>query len=135
MKIIVKFILIFVACGLLTSCGIGPPQKEVAGFDQETKQKIEEKAQEFSNEEYQNGEVPLKTDIKMVGEIIQTDGKDPALVRKNDRFILKNEDCNYQVFNSTDQTFEVGERVTVYGEYHGFIQSRLIIESEQSSNE
>ena len=107
----------------------GACQKEQAvqeEFQEKTTQQLTEKAQEFSNEAYQNGEVPLKTYVKIEGVITKTDAKNKQKIGKDDRFVIENEGVPYQIFNTTSDVLKVNDEVVVYGEYHGFIQSDLI---------
>ena len=110
---------------LLTGCG-NVSTKTATSFDKDSQVLMKEKASEFSNEDYQNGEVKLKTYVKMTGEIVQTDGKDEQHIKKDDRFILRNNGYDYQVINSSDQTFKLHDKVNVYGEYYGFVQGSKI---------
>lgn len=110
---------------LLTGCG-NVSTKTATSFDKDSQVLVKEKASEFSNEDYQNGEVKLKTYVKMTGEIVQTDGKDEQHIKKDDRFILRNDGYDYQVINSSDQTFKLHDKVNVYGEYYGFVQGSKI---------
>lgn len=110
---------------LLTGCG-NVSTKTATSFDKDSQVLMKEKASEFSNEDYQNGEVKLKTYVKMTGEIVQTDGKDEQHIKKDDRFILRNNGYDYQVINSSDQTFKLHDNVNVYGEYYGFVQGSKI---------
>lgn len=123
-SIIVK-ISLFMCLLILTSCGNGSA-KTTTSFDKDSQVLVKEKASEFSNEDYQNGEVRLKTYVKMSGEIVQTDGKDDQNIKKDDRFILRNDGYDYQVINSSDQTFRLHDNVNVYGEYYGFVQGTTI---------
>ncbi|MGM0124581.1 hypothetical protein IGI37_001959 [Enterococcus sp. AZ194] len=95
-----------------------------ANFTQKTKQEIKEKARIFTEDEFQSAEVPLNEYVQLSGEIIQSD-RETDLV-KGDRFILKSGSSRYQVFNEQEEPIQVGDLVTVYGEYYGFIKAIVI---------
>lgn len=114
---------------LLLICGCSANKKEEANkqdtFSEEVIENIKEKAEQFSDQEFQEGEVPLNSFVQISGTILKSDsGKNQ--VKKGDRFILINEGSQYQVFNEQDGTFEIGESITVYGEYYGFLKGILI---------
>ncbi|MBL1225984.1 hypothetical protein [Enterococcus sp. BWR-S5] len=114
---------------LLMTCGCSANKEEEANkqdtFSEEVIENIKEKAEHFSDQEFQEGEVPLNSFVQISGTILKSDsGKNQ--VKKGDRFILINEGSQYQVFNEQDGTFEIGENITVYGEYYGFLKGILI---------
>ncbi|MBL4937154.1 hypothetical protein JK636_15495 [Clostridium sp. YIM B02515] len=89
-------------------------------------EELKKKAKVYKNEEYQNGEVPLETYIKMEDKILQTNNKDKKIVYKGDRFILENNGVKYQVFSGTNTTGNVDDQIIIYGTYYVFIKSDVI---------
>ena len=122
MKIFSFFLLILLA---LTGCKSG--EKE---FDEESLQNLKETAQSYSETELQNGDVRLNEYISLKGEIVESDSRS-SLIKKGDRFILKSGSSKYQVFNEQKKKLKIGDEVTVYGEYYGFLKGTLI-ESEEN---
>lgn len=112
---------------ILTSCGydLNGNQKQEENFSKEKNVKIKSKAKFFSNEELQNGEVPLYEYIQLSGEIIKSDSKNDV-IEKGDRFILKQGENQYQIINEQEETFIIGDQVIVYGEYYGFVKAHLL---------
>ncbi|MHA4801792.1 hypothetical protein ACX0E5_16380, partial [Enterococcus faecium] len=78
----------------------------------------------------QNGDVRLNEYISLKGEIVESDSRS-SLIKKGDRFILKSGSSKYQVFNEQKKKLKIGDEVTVYGEYYGFLKGTLI-ESEEN---
>ena len=109
----------------LTGCKSG--EKE---FDEESLQNLKETAQSYSETELQNGDVRLNEYISLKGEIVESDSRS-SLIKKGDRFILKSGSSKYQVFNEQKKKLKIGDEVTVYGEYYGFLKGTLI-ESEEN---
>lgn len=89
---------------------------------------IQQKAQVFTEKEYQSAEVPLHEWVKIEGKIIQSDRQED--IKKGDRFILRSGSSNYHVFNEQTAKIKVGDEVIVYGEYYGFIKGILIERKE-----
>ncbi|MBP1045872.1 hypothetical protein I6N96_06230 [Enterococcus sp. BWM-S5] len=96
-----------------------------ASFSKEAVENIKEKAKHYSNQAFQDGEVPLNEFVQIKGTILKSDSSEKVL-KKGDRFILISENSQYQVFNEQENDFEVGDDVTVYGEYYGFLKGILI---------
>ncbi|HAP5023191.1 TPA: hypothetical protein IUY12_001800, partial [Enterococcus faecalis EX166083VC20] len=99
-------------------------------FDEESLQNLKETAQSYSETELQNGDVRLNEYISLKGEIVESDSRS-SLIKKGDRFILKSGSSKYQVFNEQKKKLKIGDEVTVYGEYYGFLKGTLI-ESEEN---
>ena len=116
MKRFSLFLLILLA---LTGCKSG--EKE---FDEESLQNLKETAQSYSETELQNG------DVRLNEYIVESDSRS-SLIKKGDRFILKSGSSKYQVFNEQKKKLKIGDEVTVYGEYYGFLKGTLI-ESEEN---
>ncbi|MGX6970394.1 hypothetical protein [Vagococcus bubulae] len=118
-----KIRLLLIVGGLL--CLAGCSNKTIdttTSFDKSNQTLVKDKAQEFTNEQYQNGDVRLKTYVKMTGKIIKTDSQNENEIKKNDRFVIQNEGYDYQVINSSDTILKLDDVVDVYGEYYGFVQ-------------
>lgn len=130
MKKKISFILLIILAGAVLICCVG---KKDGGstheFNKTSNIKLQTEAKKYSEEELQNGEVPLNEYIQLSGEIIQSDSKTNK-IEKGDRFILKSGSSKYQVFNEQPISLEVGEDVTVYGEYYGFIKGIVINKNE-----
>lgn len=95
-------------------------------FNREVSQRMENTAQEYPNDAYQSGQVPLKSYIKISGKITKTDAKDGSQIGKSDRFVIESAGFSYQVINSTDTLVALADEVVVYGEYQGFIQGETV---------
>lgn len=104
------------ACSNSTASKIQPAERT----------RLIQKATAYSARAYDAGDVPLHAMVKVAGTVGQTDGKNQKFAQKHDRFILEMATGRLQVFNNQEQTFQTGDQVTVYGEYYGFVQSRLI---------
>lgn len=115
----------------MTACGNAASNEEVKkyNFSEKTTKNLMTMAKCYTEEELQNGEVPLNEYIQLSGEIIVSDGKEDV-IQKGDRFILKSGDSQYQVFNEQEQLLQVGDKVTVYGEYYGFLKGTVIERNE-----
>lgn len=101
-------------------------EKQNKNFSKEIDTSIKRKSRVVSNEELQEGAIPLYEWIFLEGQIIQTDQKNNEIT-KGTRFILQNEDYQYQVINEqTTSNLNLGDFVCVYGEYYGFIKASLI---------
>jgi|SRR5699024_4116336 len=90
---------------------------------------IKKKTNKYTEKEFQTADVPLNDFVQLTGEITRSDGDET--LKKGDRFILKSGSSNYQIFNEQEYPFSIGDRVTVYGEYYGFIKA-IAIEKEES---
>jgi|SRR5699024_223704 len=90
---------------------------------------IKKKANKYTEEEFQTADVPLNDFVQLSGEITRSDGEET--LKKGDRFILKSGSSNYQIFNEQEYPFSVGNHITVYGEYYGFIKA-IAIEKEET---
>lgn len=114
---------------LLVSSGCGGSKENAQNnqFTNEVTREIRQKAKHYTEQELQNTEVPLHAFIQLEGEIIRSDGGKTIL--KGDRFILRSGSSNYQIFNEQKEAISIGDQVTVYGEYYGFIKG-IIIEKE-----
>ncbi|MDH6363965.1 hypothetical protein M2139_000950 [Enterococcus sp. PF1-24] len=99
--------------------------KENDNFSKETIGNLKTNAKEYSEDELQNGEVPLNEYVRLTGEIVESDSSD-EIISKGDRFILKSGDSQYQIFNQQDIPLQIADELTVYGEYYGFIKADLI---------
>ncbi|MDR1567693.1 MAG: hypothetical protein LBS33_03300 [Streptococcaceae bacterium] len=108
----------------------GCSEKKVKEFDSQTIEDkgIVKKAKKYTDEQYQNGEVALHEYVQIQGKISKTDEKDNR-IKQNSRFILKTTHGKYQVINGVDSNLKLGDKVTVYGEYYGFIKAMKIDES------
>ncbi|WP_086347715.1 hypothetical protein [Candidatus Enterococcus clewellii] len=129
-----RYILLpFVLFTLVSGCSSNKQEtKKQASFSNEAVEKLKEKAAQYSEQEFQEGEVPLNTFVQISGTILKSDSGEQQL-KKGDRFILSNGDSQYQVFNEQENSFEVGEDVTVYGEYYGFLKG-ILIEKDGNRN-
>ncbi|MBP1048279.1 hypothetical protein I6N96_18450 [Enterococcus sp. BWM-S5] len=108
---------------LLSSCA---NREAVDSFDKQFKEEAAKIYKQYSSRAFQQGEVELNTFVQLSGVITVTDNQDGCSIKKNDRFILEVEGDRYQVINYSDSEWELTERVTVYGEYYGFIKAEEI---------
>lgn len=102
-------------------------------FTEETLIALKKKAKSYSNEEFQEGDVPLHEFVQLTGKITQSDGKKDT-IEKDDRFVLEVGESRYQIFNQQENSFKIGDEVTVYGEYYGFIKASYIEKTDSSSS-
>lgn len=109
--------------GFLSGCGAEKSSNK--NFTEETLTALKKKAKLYTEEEFQNGEVPLHDFVQLTGKITKTDGKSSE-IQKGDRFILESGKSRYQIFNQQEEIFVVGDEVTVYGEYYGFITASYV---------
>lgn len=100
-------------------------------FSKENIERIKENSKVFSNEELQNGEVPLYEYIQLTGKIIISDSGDKS-IEKGERFILERRAYQFHVINEQETPLKIGVQVSVYGEYYGFIKGTLIERSTES---
>lgn len=107
---------------VLSGCQEKAENSTTASFDASNQVLVKEKAKEYTNDEYQNGDVRLKTYVKMTGKIVMTDSKNDQEIKKNDRFVIQNDGYDYQVINSSDSVLKLNDTVDVYGEYYGFVK-------------
>ncbi|MDR2976230.1 MAG: hypothetical protein LBV19_02815 [Streptococcaceae bacterium] len=103
---------------LLSACS-GPSASEKDNIQ------LQKKAKSWNDADYKQSKVPLHSYVKLYGVIQKSDGKNEK-VGKNNRFILMRSNTRYQVINGTNKEFKVGDKVTVYGEYYGFIKAMSI---------
>lgn len=118
-------ILVLICLITLSSCS----EKEastITQFDDKTLVGLKDNAKTYTEEEFQNSEVPLNEFIQISGEIIQSEKTDSEVIDKGTRFVLKSGDSKYQVFNEQMTPLLVGDKVTVYGEYYGIIKGTII---------
>lgn len=114
-------LLILLSLISLSGCSSKADQTTTS-FDTTNQALVKEKAKEYSNDEYQNSDVRLKTYVKITGKIIKTDSKNDQKIKKNDRFVIQNEGYDYQIINSSDNVLKIDDVVEVYGEYYGFVK-------------
>lgn len=123
-----RYFVLLIALLIIASACSGTQQEEQekqAAFSKETVENLKAKAEQYSKQEFQEGEVPLNTFVQISGTILKSDSGEKK-IKKGDRFILMDGDSRYQVFNEQEDSFEIGEAVTVYGEYYGFLKGILI---------
>lgn len=99
-------------------------------FDNQTREGIKKNANAYSEKEFQDNEVPLHDFVQLTGEITMSEKKSSAMIEKGTRFVIQSGDSQYQIFNEQTLPLKVGETVTVYGEYYGFIKA-ILIEKEK----
>ncbi|MGM9902621.1 hypothetical protein A5844_000422 [Enterococcus sp. 10A9_DIV0425] len=105
-------------------------QLDIQNFEQQAKNRIKEKAYIYTEEEFQTANVPIHAWVQLSGEIIQSDQSKEIV--KGDRFILKSGSSRYQIFNDQEEILKIGDSVTVYGEYYGFIKG-VVIERKETN--
>lgn len=119
-------ILLFSLClTALSGCSFSEETERQATFSEEAVEQIKEKAKKYSEEDFKEGLVPLNEFVQLSGTILKSDSQEQTL-KKGDRFILVSGESQYQVFNEQENSFEVGEKIVVYGEYYGFLKGILI---------
>lgn len=106
---------------LMTGCS----SKQLDDFTQVAQSKTDH-YQVYPTAAYQTNQVPLNSLVKLSGKITQTDHSDGSSVKRNSRFVLEVDNQRYHIFNESESEFVVADRVTVFGEYYGFIQARII---------
>ncbi|MGC6769485.1 hypothetical protein [Enterococcus sp. LJL51] len=130
-----KFLLLFI---LVIACFTGfvsfANQKEPEAIKQNNFSKkmvaeLKNKAKTYSEEDFQEGNVPLNEFICINGQIIKSDSKEET-IKKGDRFMLLSGDSRYQVINEQEELLRIGDNVTVYGEYYGFLKGTFIEQGE-----
>lgn len=121
---IIQYVFVVLIVNLLFTflCGCSAASKTNSGAEISINQELKRKAKIFKNEQYQKGEVPLKTYIKMEGKITQTDNKDKKTVNKDDRFILVNNGVRYQMICGQNTTVKIGSKVAIWGTYYGLVK-------------
>ncbi|MHC5249682.1 hypothetical protein [Enterococcus sp. LJL90] len=132
MKNKLLFLLFLSGVFFLAACQAGnaAESETIENFSNNAVSGLKETAKFFSNEDYQAGDVPLNEYIKMNGVITKTDGN-PDEIQNGDRLMIENDGVQYQVFNQQATPLKIGDTITVYGEYYGFIKGTLIeIEGE-----
>ncbi len=100
-------------------------------FTKKTQAGIVRKAKVYPLRAYQQTKVPTHAFVKLSGQIVKTDSGSRQ-VGQGDRFILKRKSLRVQVLNQATGNWRVGEHVTVYGEYYGFIKSYVVKVGEKS---
>ena len=119
----IRFVLFGVVCLILFLTGCS--SKQLDDFTQVAQSKTDY-YQVYPIAMYQTNQVPLNSLVKLNGKIMQTDHGDGSSVKRNSRFVLEVDNQRYHIFNESESEFAVADRVTVFGEYHGFIQARII---------
>jgi hypothetical protein len=109
--------------------GCGSSKNNTENFSKETVADLKVKAKHYTMVDFKKDKVPLNEYVVCSGTITKIEDNKQSLA-KGDRFILKNGSSKFQIFNEQDQTFEIGSKVTVYGEYYGFIKGTVIEKSE-----
>lgn len=94
-------------------------------FTDEAQIQLKENAIEYTISQLQSHEAKLNTFVKISGTI-QLSDSNGSLVKKGDRFKLVQGEDAVQVFNEQEQEFRIGNEVTVYGEYYGFVKGTVI---------
>lgn len=119
-----KYIMLFFAIILMSTFlyGCSTSSKTSSSVTTSLNQELRKKAKTYTNAQYQNGEVALKTYIKMEGKITQTDNKNKKVVAKDDRFILVNNGVRYQMICGQNTTVKVGSKVIIFGTYYGLVK-------------
>lgn len=108
---------------ILTGCAANT-QVQTNGFTKKTQAGLIAKAKTYPKQAFIAGKVPPKSYVKVSGKIVKTDASGQK-IQRGDRFILQAGKLKVQVFNQA-QPVRLGARVTVYGEYNGFIQGNVI---------
>ncbi|BAL62701.1 hypothetical protein QQG09_00120 [Melissococcus plutonius] len=122
-RLVCSFILvIFLFVG---GCTKKETEKTTNQFSHETIQRIKKTAKSYSENELQSGQVPLHTYLQLTGKIIKSDSK-TATIKREDRFILESGQNHYQVFNEQSMKLKIGDTITVYGEYYGFLKAIFV---------
>lgn len=125
-KIVITLVL-FLFLPLLSSCDLSEKESDVKeSFDNTTMSEIKEKSNKYSEDEFQNNEVPLHDFVQLSGKIIQSEKADDEAIDKGTRFVLLSGESKYQIFNEQEELLAIGDKITVYGEYYGFIKAMLI---------
>lgn len=125
-KFFFRFLTVFLIVNL-SACHLSmdTDTTDTDNFSEVTTENLKHYAKKYSEEELQDGSVPLNEYIQISGEIIQSDSK-TIEIEKGDRFILMSGQSKYQVFNEQDDVLKIGDLITVYGEYYGFLKGSLI---------
>ncbi|AIM24548.1 hypothetical protein [Melissococcus plutonius] len=122
-RLVCSFILvIFLFVG---GCTKKETEKTTNQFSHETIQRIKKTAKSYSENELQSGQVPLHTYLQLTGKIIKSDSK-TATIKREDRFIFESDQNHYQVFNEQSMKLKIGDTITVYGEYYGFLKAIFV---------
>lgn len=114
---------------LMVGCSPANGEKEAKAFTEEAAVNLRKQAVSYSKEELMADTIPLNTFIKVTGKITATDTSD-GQVDKGARFKLNSEGYDIQIFNEQEKVYQVGDEVTVYGEYYGFIKGAVIDATE-----
>ncbi|WP_158661720.1 hypothetical protein [Enterococcus timonensis] len=122
---IVAMTLIIFSLGLigLTSCKNTSEKNQ--NFTEETILQLKQKAKTYTAAKFQDGTIPLNDFVQLSGVITKTDG-DADNIQKGDRFVIEDDQTKVQVFNQQNTILKLGDQVTVYSEYYGFITASLI---------
>ena len=114
---------------LIVGCG-QQDQAQAADFTKKTTTGIRSKAKHYQAKAYQKETIPAHSYVQLVGRVVKTDaaGKN---IRLGDRFILQQGRLKVQVFNQAKTTVRLGQTVTVYGEYYGFVKGYVIDQGDK----
>lgn len=127
-----KIIRLFCLLCLLFLTGCTSANAQEAKFDQDTTRGAELHAKEYSLRSYELGKIPLHTYVKFSGKILKKDTTG-RVIRKDDRFIIAKDQVKVQVISQVDTNCQIGDQVTVYGEYYGFIKGINIMKSTSNN--
>ncbi|WP_261805865.1 hypothetical protein [Lapidilactobacillus luobeiensis] len=126
------FSMLLLVCVILVGCT--QQTKQTDKFDQVTSTNIKQFAKHYANSKFTAGEVPINSYVAFTGKITKKDTKG-QVIKKSDRFIVKNATAKVQVISSADTQVAVGDRVTVYGEYYGLIKAYVVEKVESNDNQ
>ncbi|WP_390405732.1 hypothetical protein [Lacticaseibacillus jixiensis] len=100
-------------------------QTQAADFTKKTTSGIRSKAKTYSQAAYQSASIPAHSYVRLVGKVVKTDAA-TAQIRQGDRFVLQRGKLKVQVFHQAQTPVRLGQTVTVYGEYYGFVKGYVI---------
>lgn len=103
----------------------GCQKAQIEATDQQVPQQLVKKSVEYSVEQWKDDDIPLNELVKVNGKIEKSDGHSKK-VKYQDRFILNFDGYRIQVMNNQKKVFHLGDQVTVYGEYYGFVKAMYI---------
>lgn len=124
MKKLLLIVAVFSSLLLTAGCGATETKGDQA-FTEEAAVNLRKNAIAYSKEDLEADNVPLNSFIKVTGKITATDSED-GKVGKGTRFKLNSDGYDIQIFNEQTESYQVGDEVTVYGEYYGFIKGAVI---------